>query len=165
MLLWLNMAVRQEPLAKILADHWATYGRDYYVRHDYEGLDADAAQDVIASLRAELPNLPGRRLGSLTVEAADEFTYTDPVDGSVATHQGIRVVFAEGARLVYRLSGTGTSGATLRVYLERYGRSRAGRRRTRTLALSELAGLARDLAQLPAKTGRTTPRDRLRIRA
>ena len=110
---------------------------------------------MIASLRAELPNLPGRRLGSLTVEAADEFTYTDPVDGSVATHQGIRVVFAEGARLVYRLSGTGTSGATLRVYLERP----EPRRRTQdaNAALSELAGLARDLAQLPAKAGRTTP--------
>jgi phosphoglucomutase len=157
-LLWLNiLAVRQEPLAKILTDHWATYGRDYYVRHDYEGLDADAAQDVISSLRAELPNLPGRRLGSLTVEAADEFTYTDPVDGSVATHQGIRVVFAEGARVVYRLSGTGTSGATLRVYLERYEPEPRLQTQDANAALSELAALSRALAQLPGKTGRTAP--------
>jgi phosphoglucomutase len=157
-LLWLNiLAVKQEPLAKIVADHWAAYGRDYYARHDYEGLDVDAAEDVIASLRAELPNLPGRRLGSLTVAAADEFTYTDPVDGSIATQQGIRVVFAEDARLVYRLSGTGTSGATLRVYLERYEPEPRRQTQDANAALSELAALARNLAQLREKTGRTSP--------
>jgi phosphoglucomutase len=157
-LLWLNiLAVRQEPLAKILADHWAAYGRDYYARHDYEGIDADAAQDVIASLRADLPKLPGRRLGALTVETADEFTYTDPVDGSVATQQGIRILFAEGARLVYRLSGTGTSGATLRVYLERYEPEPRLQTQDANAALSELGTLARDLAQLREKTGRNAP--------
>lgn len=157
-LLWLNiLAVRQEPLARILADHWATYGRDYYVRHDYEGLDADSAQDVVASLRAYLPNLPGRGFGSLTVETADEFTYTDPVDGSVATQQGIRIVFAEGARIVYRLSGTGTSGATLRIYLERYEPEPRLQTQDASAALSELAALARDIAQLSEKTGRTAP--------
>ena len=157
-LLWLNiLAVRQEPLAKILADHWATYGRDYYARHDYEGIDADAAQDVIASLRADLPNLPGRRFGPLTVETADEFTYTDPVDGSVATQQGIRILFAQGARLVYRLSGTGTSGATLRVYLERYEPEPGLQTQDANTALSEFGALARDLAQLREKTGRSAP--------
>ncbi|HEX2727572.1 MAG TPA: alpha-D-glucose phosphate-specific phosphoglucomutase [Beijerinckiaceae bacterium] len=157
-LMWLNiLAVRQEPLAKVLADHWATYGRDYYARHDYEGIDADAAQDVIATLRADLPNLPGRRVGALKVETADEFTYTDPVDGSVATQQGIRVFFAEGARVVYRLSGTGTSGATLRVYLERYEPEPRLQTQDANVALSELGTLARDLAQLREKTGRTGP--------
>jgi phosphoglucomutase len=157
-LMWLNiLAVRQEPLAKVLADHWATYGRDYYARHDYEGIDVDAAQDVIATLRADLPNLPGRRVGALKVETADEFTYTDPVDGSVATQQGIRVFFAEGARVVYRLSGTGTSGATLRVYLERYEPEPRLQTQDANVALSELGTLARDLAQLREKTGRTGP--------
>src|SRR5690606_8895928 len=120
-LLWLNiLAVRKESVADIVRGHWKTYGRNYYSRHDYEGVDTDAANRLMDALRAALSNLPGRTVAGLTVEAADDFAYHDPVDGSVSEKQGVRVMFAGGSRVVFRLSGTGTSGATLRVYIERY---------------------------------------------
>ena len=120
-LLWLNiLARRRESVREILAAHWAEYGRDYYTRHDYEGVDSTAAQALMADLRRRLPELPGRRYGALTVADADDFSYRDPVDGSTADGQGLRIFFEENARAVLRLSGTGTVGATLRVYLERY---------------------------------------------
>ena len=120
-LLWLNiLARRRESVREILAAHWAEYGRDYYTRHDYEGVDSTTAQALMADLRRRLPALPGRRYGALTVADADDFSYRDPVDGSRAVSQGLRIFFEENARAVLRLSGTGTVGATLRVYLERY---------------------------------------------
>src|SRR5690606_10002886 len=120
-LLWLNiLAARRQGVKEIVAEHWATYGRNYYSRHDYEGVDTEDANGLMQALREKLPELPGIRIGELTVEAADDFAYHDPVDGSVSSNQGIRVMFAGGSRLVFRLSGTGTSGATLRVYIERY---------------------------------------------
>ena len=120
-LLWLNiLARRRESVHDILATHWAEYGRDYYTRHDYEGVDKAAAEALMADLRRRLPELPGRSFGALTVAAADDFSYRDPVDGSTASGQGLRIFFEENARAVFRLSGTGTVGATLRVYLERY---------------------------------------------
>jgi phosphoglucomutase len=121
LLLWLNILARRRlPVAALMQEHWARFGRNYYARHDYEGLDGDKADQLIANLRAALPGLPGRALGGLTLETADDFLYRDPVDGSVSPHQGVRLGFADGSRIVLRLSGTGTTGATLRVYLERY---------------------------------------------
>ena len=120
-LLWLNiLARRRESVREVLAAHWVEYGRDYYTRHDYEGVDKSAADALMADLRRRLPELPGRRCGALTVADADDFSYRDPVDGSSAASQGLRIFFEENARAVLRLSGTGTVGATLRVYLERY---------------------------------------------
>jgi len=120
-LLWLNiLAARGIGVDAIAREHWARFGRNYYARHDYEGIEIDAANALMAALKASLADLPGRRFGSLVVSVADNFAYTDPVDGSVSENQGVRVLFAGGSRVVFRLSGTGTQGATLRVYLESY---------------------------------------------
>jgi phosphoglucomutase len=97
----------------IVAKHWARYGRNYYSRHDYEGVDTEAANGLVAALRAKLKELPGTKVGGLTVAAADDFAYLDPVDGSESRNQGVRILFEGGSRVVFRLSGTGTSGATL----------------------------------------------------
>jgi phosphoglucomutase len=120
-LMWLNiLAVRRQSVAEVLADHWATYGRHYYSRHDYEAVAADKAEAVMTKLESQLSTLPGTTLHGETIMAADSFTYHDPIDGSVAENQGLRVLFESGARFVMRLSGTGTAGATLRLYLEAY---------------------------------------------
>ena len=120
-LLWLNiLAARRQSVAQIMAEHWATFGRNYYARHDYEAIAKDRADALMAALRAKLPALPGFATIHGTVSQADDFAYTDPTDGSVSSHQGIRVLFEDGSRIVFRLSGTGTEGATLRVYIERY---------------------------------------------
>jgi phosphoglucomutase len=111
----------------------------------------------MTALRGKLPGLPGARIGGLTVEAADDFAYTDPVDGSVTAKQGVRIVFAEGARAVFRLSGTGTAGATLRVYLERYEADPARHDRDVGEALAEVAAAARAVAEIEARTGRAAP--------
>jgi phosphoglucomutase len=113
-LLWLDIvAARGEPVADILKDHWRTYGRDYYTRHDYEPIDTAVGDQLMAALRAGLPALPGKTFAGLTVSEADDFAYRDPTDGSVSARQGVRVVFDGAARAVFRLSGTGTEGATL----------------------------------------------------
>ncbi|MCL4167467.1 UNVERIFIED_CONTAM: hypothetical protein GTU68_010753, partial [Idotea baltica] len=120
-LLWLNiLAERQISASDILTDHWKTYGRDYYSRHDFEAVPADAANELMSDLRTKLPDLAGQTFAGQTVKQADEFSYHDPVDQSVSHNQGIRVVFTSDARAVFRLSGTGTEGATLRLYLEQY---------------------------------------------
>ncbi len=120
-LLWLNvLAVRKISVAELARDHWAKYGRNYYARHDYEALETAKADRLMAELEASLSLLSGKRYGPLTVAAADSFAYDDPVDHSVSRNQGLRISFACGSRIVFRLSGTGTEGATLRVYLERY---------------------------------------------
>jgi phosphoglucomutase len=157
-LFWLNiLAARREPAAAILADHWRRFGRDFYARHDYESLASDRAARLIDRLRDMLPTLPGRRFGSYTITRADEFTYTDPIDGSVSTGQGIRVEFEEGARIVYRLSGTGTEGATLRVYLERFEPDPARHAVAAEVALAPLAATAAGLAEIEAMVGRSQP--------
>ena len=145
-LLWLNiLAKRRISVAELAREHWATYGRNYYTRHDFEEVDLAAANALIDALRAQFASLPGKRFGALTVEAADDFEYHDPVDGSDTKGQGVRVMFAGGSRIVYRLSGTGTVGATLRVYIERYepperrsrpGRAGGARRPDRPVALA-----------------------------
>jgi phosphoglucomutase len=157
-LLWLDvLAERRQPLATVLQEHWRTFGRDYYVRHDYEELPTEQGDAVMAHLRASLGTLPGRRVGGFTVARADEFTYTDPVDGSVAAQQGIRVFLSGDARVVFRLSGTGTSGATLRVYIERYEADAAKQDADPNAVLAPLAAAARELADLQRITGRTGP--------
>jgi phosphoglucomutase len=108
-LMWLDiLAARRQPVAEIVREHWARFGRNYYSRHDYEEIPSAAAEQLMDALRAALPALPGQRFGDLTLQQADDFSYEDPVDGSVATRQGVRLLFADGARIVYRLSGTGT---------------------------------------------------------
>jgi phosphoglucomutase len=157
-LLWLNiLAVRKESVADIVRGHWRTYGRNYYSRHDYEGVDTADANRLMDALRQALPNLPGREVAGLTVEAADDFAYHDPVDGSVSEKQGVRVLFAGGSRVVFRLSGTGTSGATLRVYIERYEPD-ADRHDVETeAALAELIAAADEIAGITNYTGRSRP--------
>jgi len=157
-LLWLNiLAVRGQSVADILHDHWATYGRNYYSRHDYEGVNAGAAEAMIDDLRGRLASLPGTEFGPLRVIEADDFSYTDPVDGSVAAHQGIRIVLSQGARIVMRLSGTGTVGATLRVYLEKVEEDPTKFDRDPQEALSDVTDAAEAIAGIRAATGRDAP--------
>jgi phosphoglucomutase len=157
-LLWLNiLARRRESVAAILQQHWRDYGRDYYTRHDYEGVDKDAAEALMADLRAGLAGLPGQSFAGLTVSAADDFAYTDPVDGSTATGQGLRVFFQENARAVFRLSGTGTVGATLRVYLERFEDDPARLDGDPQVMLAEVVAAAGEIAGIAARLGRGGP--------
>ena len=157
-LLWLNvLAVRRQSVDTIVKDHWATYGRNYYTRHDYEEVDATVASRLVDDLRARLPGLVGQSFGGLKVAYADDFTYTDPVDGSVSGKQGIRVGFADGSRIVLRLSGTGTVGATLRLYLERYEPAHGHHDLDTQAALKPLIELSETLAGVRERTGRTAP--------
>ncbi len=157
-LFWLNLlAVRRAPVADIIRQHWREYGRNYYTRYDYEGLDTEAAAGVIRYLQQQLPQLQGADLGSYQVEYADDFEYTDPIDSSKSTHQGIRIGFTEGSRIVFRLSGTGTSGATLRVYLEAYEADPDQQERATAEVMAPLVELAGELAQIEARTGRAEP--------
>ncbi|MDP4024025.1 alpha-D-glucose phosphate-specific phosphoglucomutase [Methylobacterium sp. NEAU 140] len=157
-LLWLNvLAATGERADALVRAHWRTYGRDYYARHDYEEVDADAAAGLMDALREKLPGLPGTRVGDLTVSAADEFAYRDPVDGSLTERQGIRIGFAEDARVVFRLSGTGTAGATLRVYLERYEAAPDRLERPVAEVLAPVVAAARALGEIAPRTGRAEP--------
>jgi len=157
-LFWLNiLAVRRESVEAILRSHWQRFGRNFYSRHDYEGVDSAVANTLMTDLRASLAKLPGRTINGATIKSADDFAYTDPVDGSVSTAQGVRVGFADGSRIVFRLSGTGTEGATLRVYLERYEPD-VGKHDVETQqALSGLIALAEQLTGIRARTGRDKP--------
>ncbi len=157
-LLWLNiLAARGETAIDIARGHWAQYGRDYYARHDYEGVASDPAAALMDELRGKLGDLSGRRFAELTVAEADDFAYHDPVDGSDSAHQGIRVMFEGGARAVFRLSGTGTSGATLRVYLERYEADPARHGMETAEALADVIAAAEALAGIRERTGRDAP--------
>ena len=157
-LLWLNiLAVTGKSVDALARDHWARFGRNYYARHDYEGVDARAADALMTGLRGRLDTLPGTVLGELTVEAADDFTYRDPTDGSVSARQGVRLLFAGGSRVVFRLSGTGTSGATLRVYLERYEPADGALDRDTGEALAPIVAAAEQVAGIARHTGRDAP--------
>jgi phosphoglucomutase len=155
-LLWLNiLAKRRQSVVDIVSEHWSTYGRNYYSRHDYEEVDADAATKLMKYLRDKLPSLKGEKAGALAVATANDFSYHDIVDNSDTANQGIRVVFDDGSRVIYRLSGTGTAGATLRVYIEKYEARVLGLETQ--AALSDLIGFARGLADIAERTGRTEP--------
>jgi len=157
-LLWLNiLAVRKQPVADIAAQHWAQFGRNYYARHDYEGLPTDDANALMGELNAALATLPGQVFEGLTIETADNFAYTDPVDGSISTNQGVRILFVGGSRIVFRLSGTGTEGATLRVYLERYEPVGGDLTGETGQKLADLIAAADGIAGITRHTGRAEP--------
>ena len=157
-LLWLNiLAGRGESVEDIVRKHWATYGRNYYSRHDYEGVETDRANGLMGSLRERLATLPGTRVGDLVVAEADDFAYHDPVDESVSKNQGIRILFEGGSRVVFRLSGTGTSGATLRVYIERYEPDPDRHDIETQTALADLIAAAETLADIKSRTGFDAP--------
>ena len=157
-LLWLDiLAARKEPVRDIVRNHWKTYGRDFYTRHDYEEVDAAAADQLVKDLRARLSSLPGQVFGKHEVAAADDFAYHDPVDGSDSKNQGIRIMMTDGSRIIYRLSGTGTAGATLRIYLERF-EPRVERQDDETqAALADLISLATTLPEIVARLRRDAP--------
>jgi phosphoglucomutase len=157
-LLWISiLGARRESALAIAQAHWAHYGRNYYTRHDYEEIDSAAAATLIQGLRDQLPSLPGTALAGKTVGEADDFSYLDPVDGSVSSHQGLRILFEDGSRIVYRLSGTGTSGATLRVYIEQYEPDATRHGMETQAALAPLVAAASELAKIAELTGRTEP--------
>ncbi|KQY03758.1 phosphoglucomutase [Rhizobium sp. Root73] len=157
-LLWLNiLAVRMESVQDIARQHWTTYGRNYYSRHDYEEVDSDAANGLMTALRDQLATLPGKTFGKLKVATADDFSYNDPIDKSVSNNQGIRILFEGGSRVVFRLSGTGTSGATLRVYIERYEPDASKHDTESQEALADLIAVADLIAGIKTRTGRTEP--------
>lgn len=157
-LLWLNvLAARGQSVKDIVSEHWRTYGRNYYSRHDYEGVETEAANRLVDGLRAKLDTLPGTKINGLTVSAADDFAYHDPVDGSTSKNQGIRILFEGGSRVVFRLSGTGTSGATLRVYIERYEPDPAKHDIETQQALADLIQAAEEVANIKELTGRNIP--------
>ena len=157
-LFWLNiLAVRRQSVAEIVQQHWAEYGRNFYTRHDYEELEMEAAQGVMRHLESRFSELPESQLGQYRVAACDNFSYTDPVDGSISANQGIRILFEGGARIVYRLSGTGTVGATLRIYVESFEPDPRNQQRDPQQALASLIRIANDLGQVETRTGRNAP--------
>ena len=157
-LFWLNIvAATGESVEALVRAHWAKFGRNYYSRHDYEAVDTAAANTLMAGLRAQLPALTGQSFAGQRVNIADDFSYTDPIDGSVATKQGVRIIFDNGSRIVFRLSGTGTEGATLRVYLERFEPDVANQSVPTQAALAPLIVLAQQLARIREHTGRSEP--------
>jgi len=157
-LMWLNLlAVRRQSVDAVALDHWARFGRNYHARHDYEEVESARADALMAELRAQLGSLAGREVAGLTVTAADDFAYTDPVDGSASAHQGVRLFFAGGSRVVLRLSGTGTRGATLRVYLERFEPADGQIDADRDAMVAPLAAAADAIAGIGRHTGRDRP--------
>jgi len=157
-LLWLSLlAAKRQPVAQLMAEHWARFGRNYYSRHDYEALPVPVAEAMLADLRARLPGLPGQSVAGLRISGADEFAYTDPVDGSVSRQQGLRVQFEGGSRVVLRLSGTGTEGATLRVYLERYVPGPDGLAEAPQAALAPIVAATEALVGIARLTRRQGP--------
>ena len=153
-LMWLNiLARRKQSVAEIVRGHWADYGRNFYTRHDYEEVPLDGATGLMNGLRGQLAALVGQH----GITLADDFSYDDPVDGSHTTGQGIRLVFGNGARIIYRLSGTGTAGATLRVYIEGYEADVARHDMDPQVALADHIKLAGDLAGIARLTGRDAP--------
>ena len=157
-LLWLNiLAVRRMAVIDVMTVHWSEFGRNYYSRHDYEAVETDKANALVDELRGKLSALPGQSFAGLTVETADEFAYHDPVDGSHTDNQGIRIGFAGGARAVFRLSGTGTVGATLRVYLEDVETDATKMHRDAQEALANVIAAADAIAGIVRHTGRTEP--------
>ena len=157
-LFWLNiLAVRKVSVEQIVTEHWALYGRNFYSRHDYEGVDAKGAGEMVDYLRSRFEKLPGNNFGNRIVKECDDFSYTDPVDQSVSKGQGIRILFEDGSRIVFRLSGTGTEGATVRIYIESYEPDPDKHDVDAQTALSDLIEFAATLSRLHEFTGRSEP--------
>jgi phosphoglucomutase len=157
-LFWLNiLAKRRLSVEEILHSHWAEFGRNVYSRHDYEALPADLAAGIMAQVRGQFDSLPGKRFGDYVVNFCDDFSYTDPIDGSLSTGQGLRIVMEDGSRIVFRLSGTGTEGATLRIYLEAFEGDPARQRLDAQELLAALIGIADELSQLKQRSARERP--------
>ena len=157
-LMWLNiLAAKKTTVSALAADHWRTYGRNYYTRHDYDEVDLAAGNALMDALRGRLAALPGQTLGGYKVEAADDFAYHDPVDGSDSARQGVRILFEGGSRIVYRLSGTGTVGATIRIYIEKYVAPQGDLGQDAQVALADLIGLSREVSGIEQRTGRSAP--------
>ena len=157
-LFWLNiLAVRKQSVEQIVREHWTQYGRNYYTRHDYEEVPSDAAAGIMDDLRQLQASQPGQTIAGRRITAADDFSYLDPVDHTTSSHQGLRILFDDGSRIIYRLSGTGTAGATLRVYIESYVAGPAGLDHDPQDALKELVQAALDISRIPARTGRAAP--------
>jgi phosphoglucomutase len=157
-LCWLNiLAVKQCSVEALAKAHWAEYGRNFYSRHDYEAIPTETANGVMAHLKAQFASLPNQVFGKYTVQTADDFSYTDPIDGSVSTGQGIRILFACGSRIVFRLSGTGTEGATIRIYLEAFDADLNNHHLDAQVALAEMIQIALKVSELKQRTGRDTP--------
>jgi|SRR5690554_5570103 len=157
-LFWLNiLAIKRQPVRMLLKRHWARFGRNYYSRYDYEGLDAAAANSVMNHLRERLPTLKDEAFGTYKIKDCDDFSYTDPVDGSVSSAQGIRILFTDGSRIVFRLSGTGTEGATLRIYLEAFEPDMSKHDIDAQEALAELVDISLRLSEFKERTGRDQP--------
>ncbi len=157
-LFWLNLlAEKQDSVENIVRKHWAEYGRNYYSRHDYEAIPTAAANILMEHVRQQFSTLPGRMLQGKLIQSADDFMYLDPVDGSTSANQGIRILFEDGSRLIFRLSGTGTQGATLRVYLEQYEADVMQHDQEPQEALADLIAIADEIANIKELTGREAP--------
>jgi phosphoglucomutase len=157
-LFWLNLlAAKKQPVSEIVQSHWQKFGRNAYVRHDYEEVDSDAAKQLMNALSEKLLSLSGSKFGDLEVQYADDFAYTDPVDSSVSEHQGLRIIFTDGSRIIFRLSGTGTRGATLRVYLESYTNNPDDFLLDAKELVSPLTKISKEIAQIKNYTGRKEP--------
>ena len=157
-LFWLNLiAVKRQSVADIVHEHWEKFGRDIYCRHDYEAIETPIANSIVEHLRKQLPTLPKQVFGEYKVSYADEFCYEDSIDGSISSHQGIRIGFENGSRIVFRLSGTGTVGATLRIYIERFEADITKHDQEAQVALAFLIDLAEQLCKVKQRTGRTEP--------
>jgi phosphoglucomutase len=157
-LFWLNiLAVTGKSVEQLVKEHWQTYGRNYYSRHDYEEVDNLKANELMDRLRSRSNELQGKRFGSYEVAYSDDFSYTDPVDGSISQKQGLRIGFTDGSRVIFRLSGTGTKGATLRVYLESYEPDASKHDLDPQVALQSLIAIAQEVAQIRGFTGREVP--------
>ena len=154
-LFWLNLVAHlRQSVSEIVHGHWQKFGRDIYSRHDYEAVDIETANGIMDHLREQLTDLPGKSFAEYTVKFADEFSYEDPIDGSISKNQGIRIGFENGSRIVFRLSGTGTVGATLRIYLERFERDPGKHDQDAQEALAELIKLAEQFCEIKKRTGR-----------
>jgi phosphoglucomutase len=157
-LFWLNIiAAKKQGVEAILLAHWREFGRNVYSRHDYESIPTDAANSVIAHIKSQFTTLPNQSFGRYTVKTCDDFSYLDPIDGSVSSNQGTRILFTDGSRIVFRLSGTGTEGATLRIYLEAFEPDTAKHYLDAQVALAEMIQIALQISQLVERTGRTAP--------
>jgi phosphoglucomutase len=157
-LCWLNIVAHKDlSIAQIVQNHWAEYGRNVYSRHDYEAIPTETANSIMAHIKAQFSTMPNQTFGKYTVKTADDFSYIDPIDSSVSLNQGVRILFDCGSRIIFRLSGTGTEGATLRIYLEAYEPNVANHHLDAQIALAEMIQIAEVISQLKQKTGRATP--------